>query len=386
MKIHTMRFVDRYLGIPLCWLLGAYCRSFGDAQRRRHTNDVRKILVIKFFGMGSIILITPALSLIKKEFPGAKLSFLSFQTNRELLERIPMIDEILIVDRSSFASFLRSTVSVVSTLVRTHSDVVFDMEFFSKYSTLLSGLSQAHIRVGFALPTVWRSLIVTHQVPLDKTRHVINSFCALIQAVTELRQKPPAIVPPLITDSDHDSLLAKYPLDGRSLITINVNSGDTFLERRWQGNRFASLVSRLSKENDCLFCFIGHAEESTYVRNIILEVDCEDRCVDTSGHLTIPELGALLQRSDLLISNDSGPLHLAASLGTPVIGLYGPESPDFYGANYAEGSIVYKRITCSPCMNVYSAKEFRCPYDARCMREISVEDVYRHAISFALID
>jgi ADP-heptose:LPS heptosyltransferase len=380
-----MRLMDRFIGIPLCWSLGLYYRLFGNSGNSQLRQPVKSILVIKFFGMGSILLATPAISLIRRAFPEARISFLSFRNNKELLERISTIDEVLTVNRSSFVSFMKETLLVAHSIRLNHYDIVFDFEFFSKYSTLLNGLSRAHIRIGFDLPTMWRASILTHQVPLEKNQHVVHSFCAQIKSVATKADHTPDVEAPRICDSDHASLLRKFPIDRKRIITINVNAGDTFLERRWPGERFGQLVAKLAQDDESLFCFIGNSEERTYVRQVMGQTQNVDRCVDTAGQLTIPELGALLQRSDILISNDSGPLHLAASLGIPTLGLYGPESPEFYGARSADSAILYKGIPCSPCMNIYSAKQFQCPYHARCMREISVDEVYECAHSTMLI-
>jgi ADP-heptose:LPS heptosyltransferase len=336
--------------------------------------------------MGSLLLSTPALALARRAFPEARLTFLTFQKNRELVERISTIDAVLTIDHSSVRAFLRETIWTIRSIIRIHADITFDLEFFSKFSTLLSGFSQAPIRVAFALPTYWRSSIVTHQVPLEKNRHVVHSFCEQVLCISDERINIPPIEAPYVGEQDHASLLRKFSIEGRRLVAINVNAGDTFLERRWPADRFARLVSALAREEDCIFCFTGSRGESDYVRSVIHETDCSEKCIDTSGVLTVPELAALLQRCDILISNDSGPLHLAASLGTPTVGLYGPESPDFYGVVQVDSRVIYKKVSCSPCMNIYSAKQFRCPYNARCMRELSVDQVLQSVRSSILIE
>jgi ADP-heptose:LPS heptosyltransferase len=384
MTINAMRLVDRFVGIPLCWTMGLWYRFTNKSENV--PQPVSDILVIKFFGMGSIILATPALALMKRAFPEARIIFLSFRNNKELLERLSGVDEVLTIDHSSLFTFFRDTILTICSVLRIRPDVTFDMEFFSKFSTLISGMSRAPVRVAFALPTFWRSSLVTHQVPLEKHRHVIRSFCGQVRCIVDGGEDIPPLEALQVNEEDHASLLRKVPIDGRRVSVINVNAGVAFLERRWPGNRFAQLVSMLANEDDCIFCFIGSSEETGYVRSIILETYCLERCVDTSGRLTIPELAALLQRSEILISNDSGPLHLAASLGTPTVGLYGPESPEFYGVLQTEHTTVYKAIACSPCMNAYSAKQFRCPYGAQCMREIDVDEVFQCVRSLILVN
>ncbi len=383
MNIRMMRFVDRYLGVPLCWILGSFIRMFARGSPRDTPRPPRRLLVIKFFGMGSIILTTPALTLLRNAFPASTISFLSFDEHRELLERIPSIDEIVTIKRTSVFVFIVQAMRVIGRFFRQPFDVVYDLEFFSKFSTLLSGLSGARVRVAFALPTRWRSFIVTHQSVLDKNQHVTSAFCDVIRCHTQTSGGTPNVVPPLITDVDHASLQVKFPLEGKNLVCINANAGETFLERRWPAERFAELVTRMGEDEGFHFCFIGTERERTYVESIISKTRCHDRCTNMCGLLTLPELGALFQRCALVVSNDSGPLHLAATLRTPTVGLYGPESPSFYGTGYGHGATVYKNIACSPCMNVYFAKDFRCPFHARCMQEISVDEVVDCVYSLA---
>ena len=375
MRIRLMRSVDRFLGIPLCWLLSfvmpAYRRTIHDGASARPA----KILVIKFFGFGSIVLSTSALSIIKTLYPGSELSFLSFKENKDLLERMQLIDEVITIRRNSMRAFVRDTLAVVARVIRSRYDIVFDLEFFSKYSTLMSGITNAPIRLAFALPARWRSRIVNHPVQLKKGTHVIDSFCQLVLAVSHSTVPIPTLHGPTITDQDHQALLRKIALGSKKVIAVNINAGETFLERRWPPEKFAELVRSLAPRDESTFCFIGSPQERDYVEKAIRKTECTERCINVAGLLSIPELGALLQRSEMLISNDSGPLHLASALGIPTIGLFGPESPEFYGTYGSESRTVYKKIACSPCMNVYSAKDFRCPYNARCMKEISVEEV-----------
>jgi len=384
MNIDFMRSVDRFIGVPLCWSMGFYFRL--SRRKGASGSRVQNILVIKFFGLGSILLATPALSLMKREFPEAHIAFLSFGSNAQLLERLASIDTVLTIDNSSVFAFVRDIFRTIRLIRRIRPELAFDFEFFSKFSTLVSGLSGAPIRAAFSLPTQWRTSIVTHQVPLDKGLHVVHSFCEQVVLVSQVNSDPPPIEPPQVYQADHDSLLRKFPVDAQRIVVINVNAGHTFLERRWPANRFSELVSTLAVEDDCVFCFIGNSGEFDYVSSVIRGTGCSDRCINTAGSLSLPELAALLQRSEVLVSNDSGPLHLAAALGIPTVGLYGPESPEFYGAFQSDSENLYKGISCSPCMNIYAAKQFRCPYDAQCMKEISVDQVLSSVRSLILVN
>jgi len=372
-----MRRIDRFAGIPFCWALGLFLSFFPSRRKSVPEGGVRNVLVIKFFGMGSVILSTPALRLIKESFPGVQISYLSFGAQRGLLDRIPLVDNIMTIDSDSIGGFLLDGLNVLRDIRRLQFDAVFDFEFFSKFSTLLSGATRAPIRIGFELPTRWRSLILTHQVRLSKDRHVIEAFCDQVR-ILGIRAKAPEVEAPTIDSEDTRRLCEKLPVEDGPTICVNVNAGETFLERRWMPQKFAALIDSLRVSRpDAHLLFLGVRSERPYVQHVVDQIPKTARCVNAAGLLSIGELISLLSRCELLISNDSGPLHLAAALGTRCVALYGPETPQFYGPISGSVTAIYKGVSCSPCMNIYDAKSFRCPYNARCMSAIEVAEVER---------
>lgn len=374
MTISNMRAIDRYLGVFLCWIVGGarmFRRSTAAAQMPA---EPTRVLILKFFGLGSIILSTTAISLLRKSYPNVKIDFVTFYQHKELLQRYSFVESIFTIRTDSLGLFLRDTFSVILKIRNRRYDIAFDFEFFSKYSTLLSTLSGTAVRVGFALPARWRSLHLTHQVPLRKDQHVSRAFCEQIFLLSGT-QPIPAPAAPDINEADHRSMADTLPLNGAPIMIVNVNAGDTFPERRWQPERFAQIINTLAPE--CLhdFYFIGVESESSLINEVIRSTSFPRRCFNIAGMLTIPELAALFQRSEFILSNDSGPVHLADVVGLRGLALYGPESPAFYGPVGQRITTFTKSIPCSPCMNVYAAKSFRCPYDAACMKAISGEDV-----------
>ncbi len=378
MTVRLMRALDRFAGIPLCWLLGIWRLIF---QRRRYAvadANVKQILVIKFFGMGSIILLTPALREIHKRFPNAAITFISFNAQKELLKRLPFIDSIIAISTATLDDFIRGTIVALRECKNKKFDVVFDFEFFSKFSTLLSALTSAPQRFAFALPTQWRKFHVTHPMPLNKLHHVAEAFLSQVTSDT-LKKTSIALSSPEILESDEISLeytiKTHFGIDikNKTLICINVNAGNTFLERRWDADKFAELLS-IAYDETALYFFTGSNDEFDYVESIVTSIN-KNSVLNVAGKLTFGELLALLRRATLLLTNDSGPLHIASALGTRTISLFGPETPEFYGPIGGRNRVIYKNISCSPCMNIYDAKTFVCPYNARCMKEISVEEV-----------
>jgi ADP-heptose:LPS heptosyltransferase len=374
MKISTMRFIDRFAGIPLCWISGI-------VRRFPHDRDVHpeNVLAIKFFGLGSVLLTAPTLHLLKQRYPDVRIIYLSFSRNSEVIDQISFIDERWIISTDSAISFFTSFVTVVRRLMVRRIDVVLDFEFFSKFSTFIGALAHPGMQIGFSLPTRWRQWNLSHAVVLTNDRHVTRSFAAMLAPLGIHEEETPF---PRLRPS---SLTRTWRLPFRlrdwhsDIICLNPNAGDTSLDRRWDASRYAEALGDLLHEHsEALFCLIGSSHERGYVQNILNRVPhSAERIVNLAGETSLRDLIGLFSASRVLITNDSGPMHLAAAVGLPTIALFGPESPVFYGPLGNQTVNLYAHLPCSPCLNVYDAKVFRCPINAQCMKDVSVESVVK---------
>ncbi len=377
MNVNTMRMIDRFAGIPLCWITAAW-RSLTRRPHAIREERIRTILIINFFGMGSILLSSPMLIRLFERFPRARVLYLSFAANLDLLHRLPFALTPLAIRTDSAAHFIRDTFSALRMIRSARVDIVFDLEFFSKFSTLVSSLSGARYNVGYALPTFWRDHNLTHAVPLARDSHVTAAFLHQLSVVGVSSGRVPPLAGLACAEREVHSMQDKLGLstNGIELYTININAGPTAPERRWPAGRFIEVARYLHRRDPTArVFFIGAAEDRRPIEDALASaLDLRGIASNCAGLLTIGELIALLRRSRFLLTNDSGPMHLASATGTPIIALFGPESPQFYGPR-SEAHILYKQIACSPCLNMYNAKLFVCPYDARCMKEISVENV-----------
>ena len=378
MTLKAMRTIDRFAGIPLCWITGIWL-SLSD---RRYTPQpsatLSSVLVMKFFGLGSLLLSTPFLSALRRFHPDTKIIYLTFESNRTLLDRLPQPDIRLTISTASARSFLRTAISALRTIRRKNVQVVFDLEFFSKFSTLVSALSRSPVRVGYELPARWRRMNLTHPVPLEHAAHVTEVFLNQLKAVVPSGIACPPVTSLGATHAERISMQQKLSLgaNGARVISVNINAGATSYERRWDPRRFVSLVNTIrARDAHSRFFFVGSRHERSYVEHALQhDPDLRACATNCAGDLTLGELIALLQRSEFLLTNDSGTMHIAAAAGTRVVALFGPESPRLYGPS-GISRVIYKAIPCSPCLNVYTAKLFACPYDAQCMKEILVEEV-----------
>jgi lipopolysaccharide heptosyltransferase II len=390
MKTRTMIRLDLMVGLPLCalgFLFSLPLRPF----RRSHPRPVRRILVVKFLGLGSVLLATPLLRRLREAYPGAHITFLTFRSNAEMVRRLDCVDEVVAVSRSSAIRLLASVPRLVMQLRRARFDLALDLEFYSRLSNLVSWASGATRRVGFFVRARWRGSLLTDPVYFNSRLPYGRAVLALLQPLGLADADAERLVAPEVRAEEQAAAHARLeelgvPREG-TVVVVNVNASDLCEERRWPGHRYARLVERFNGEIAPVdrFVFIGTAGEATAVRRVLDEVapDARPACLDLSGKTTLVELMVLLKRAAMVVTNDSGPLHVAAALGVPTVSLYGPETPALYGPVGENHLVFYASHWCSPCLSVYNAKIAMCHGENECMRRIRLEEVVQRTAVFA---
>lgn len=156
-------------------------------------------------------------------------------------------------------------------------------------------------------------------------------------------------------------------------IVINPNASDLRVERRWPKESFALILQNLLKEQpDLQLILIGNAAEKEYVNSLEGLLRPSKNLINTAGKLNLSELIFILKHAALMLTNDTGPMHMAFALQTKTIALFGPCSPDQYGAK-TNGVAFYKKVACSPCVHKYILPP--CKGNNICMKHIGTEEV-----------
>ncbi len=381
-----MRFMDRYFGSLLCG-----CFSFVNRLQRgkqlppKRPSPVQKILMMKYFGMGSLILSSPMVRALRQSYPNARIDLLTIEQNRALSDILPIFDQVYAVDTRSLLSVLRSMFSAVRRIRREKYDVVIDAEFFSRFSVLVSYFARPRYSVGFYLPEIWRGNFLTHPVHFNYYRHAIVTFMALAKRLG-VESTNYELVPLVISNDVEKKVQGKLEAigvaPGKRLICINVNTGPLSPERRWPEANFVKLIrSILSEFLDATLLLIGAPSDVPAVTKVSNLLSSEDqaRTLNVAGKFGLEEFCALLRKSELLITNDSGPLHIAEALAVPTISFFGPETPVLYGPTGESHVVFYKGIYCSPCLNVHNQKKAPCNGNNVCMQLINADDVFASA-------
>lgn len=383
LSFSKMRLMDRHLGSLLCG-----CFSVANRLQRRfkapaeEPPQLQKILVMKYFGMGSLILASPMIRALRQHYPKARIDLLTIEQNRPLSEILPIFDQVYAVDTRRLASVLRSMLGVLRRIRRENYDVIIDAEFFSRLSSLVSYFAQPRYSVGFYLPEIWRGNFLTHPVHFNYYRHVIVTFMALAKSLG-IESTDYRLGPIVVSEEAETSVRTKLETigvrPGQRIICVNVNTGPLSPERRWPDENFAELVELLLAEfPGTAVLLIGAPSDLPCVTNLhaLIRPENRARVLNVAGKFNLQELCVLLRRSDLLITNDSGPLHLAEALATPTVSFFGPETPLLYGPTGDNQVVFYKGIYCSPCLNVHNQKKAPCNGNNICMKLISADEAF----------
>lgn len=373
MKMRTLYQVDQKLLGIVVGVLGRLIQ-----RRRSHHGPAqwKCIAISKYVGMGSIVLATPLLKAIRRAC-NAKVMLVTLKQHEELA-RILRFDGCLSLDISSLRNLLRSSLLLISSLRRHNFDAFFELEFFSNAAALIAFLSGAKIRAGFHHAQSPRGKLLTHTLPVTP-RHASQLFLALAWATgveVSFNEMPER---PWYDMNKVNRYVKELP---RPFIGVNPNAGELSLQRRWHGERFREIILRLLDSFPELhICVIGAPNEAAYVGQLLDGIEGHERLHNLAGKLNLHELCMLLDEALILLTNDSGPMHIAAALGTPCVAIFGPESPTHY-APLGEGHrIIYKALPCSPCLNPYDGKMFVCPFGRACMDLISADEVFDEAAS-----
>ena len=377
MNIRVMKAVDHYLGIPVCLVLDAFSKLAALFPSRAGRTP-RKILIMKYFGMGSILLASPMIRSIKEKYPDSRIGFLTFASNRNFVERLQLVDTVFTLRTDTMGHFLADLFRQIRQIRAERFDVTIDMEFFTKFSTIMTYLSGSPVRIGYFLRQLWRGDLLTHQIYYNHYKHITEVFGALA-APLGVEISDYSLQRPNVSAAERSSATAILAREGigthESVIGVNVNVSDLALERRWPKEEFQRLIEGIFAELQVRLVFIGGPGEVGYVEEVISGLACGKEVTNLAGKTTLGELLAIMERFSVLITNDSGPLHLASSVGTPTVSFFGPETPALYGPVEKEPLVFYAGIYCSPCLNVFNAKTATCAGRNVCMSAIDAGTV-----------
>lgn len=400
LSVDTMRTIDRWVGVPLCALVSPFValidgvkKLFGSVQ-----TQPRKLLFIELSEMGSAIIVDPAMRDAQKR--GAEIFFLIFKSNQvslTLLNTVPA-ENIFTIDASSIGSLIKDTLSFLYQARKRGIDCVIDLELFSRFTALLTGLCGAQRRVGYHIfhgEGLWRGTMLTHRVHYNPHIHIAKNFLSLVHAAFSEKQEKPfskiqipdsaiKIAQATIEPATRQSVLARieqlaqnqgvsFELGHQALFLVNPNASELLVQRRWAPDSFSELIVAMQQKwPDCLILITGSPSEHDYVERVRVRAGVPN-ALNFAGQVKFAELPALYDLADVMVTNDSGPGHFSSVTKLHTVVLFGPETPALYGS-LGKSIPITAQLACSPCVSAANHRKTPCS-DNVCMKAIRVDEV-----------
>ncbi|MEK6962910.1 MAG: glycosyltransferase family 9 protein [Nanoarchaeota archaeon] len=373
MHINAIRFIDRKLGIPFCKLLQLFKWSSKPDVRKL---DVQKILVIKMWGLGTITLCSPTFRALRKRYPHAKIYFLTMSNNRGLYEGNDFFDEIIYFPVNNLFQMAMDGLRLLRRLRSERLDLVIDLEIIARFTALLSYFSNAKTSIGFDPESQGRGGLFDIKVPYHEYGHITESFLEVLKPLGIVKPDL-TLEKPYISNEDKkyvEDLLKRHKI--KTYCAVNVNTSNLALERRWDAEKFAVVIDHIAQKYKLPVVMIGGPSEKDYTERCRRLVKNKSKVYNFSGETkNVKQLCYLLGKARFVLSNDSGPVHMANAMNVPVLAFFGPETPKLYGPIGPKNHVFYKNMPCSPCISIHNAKVVDCHIGVQCMKKIHSEEV-----------
>ena len=330
-------------------------------------NDVQRLLIVKPSSLGDVVHALPTLSALRRRFPSARLSWLVKREWAEVLEGQPDLDDVLAVDLS-----VKGWAAAIRAVREGRFDLVVDLQGLLR-SAVLGWASGSPARVGFANGREGSPWFYSHRVPVpDASMHAVDRYLLIARFLGAESAGPEhasfCLPRDPVTDARVDALLAAAGVRaGTRLVALNPSARWT--TKRWPAESFAAVGDWLQLHAGARVAVVGSGKERSAGNDVIRLMQTTP--LDLVGKTTMKELIALLRRLRVFITNDSGPMHLAAAVGTPVIALFGPTDPGRTGP-YGDGHRVLRSgVPCSPCFSRHCANAV----EMECLTSIQPQQV-----------
>ena len=336
-------------------------------------SDINKILLIRLRRIGDVIMTTPALSILRKNFPRAFISYVVEEPYKELVEDHPHVDEVLALPENQNT---RGLLRFIRSIRKQGFDAVLDFHSGPRASwiTFFSG---AKLKVGYRIK--YRNFIYHISVPRNRKNgfyHSVENHINLVKALgVQVSAIPPLSLPrPKREDVQKiKNFITENRLHDTKVVVIHISAGNEF--RNWGADKIIELTKRLSLHSEVKVVLVGTDEDRDAEALIIKESPAS--LYSLVGRLKLKELRELILSSSLFVGPDSGPMHLAASTSTPIVAYFGPTLPANFAPWKAKATLIEKGFDCRPC------KQRQCIYnDFRCLRSINPEEVYTACLRF----
>lgn len=376
------RRVAQALDLGLSLVAGPWGRLSGlRARSRTAVESPRTVLLVRLDHIGDYVMTLPAIALLRRTWPEARLVALVGSWCADLARLTPALDEVIVHDvpwwlraRGRRAHRLRWW-RELRRLVRDLRDRDIDLaiDFRGDLRQILWFLWGTRSRSRAACTRSGGAALLTHPVDCDTERHVLDQALDVLRALG--LTGPPPEGPHLREDPASAQWVERRLAVGlgarASLPSVLMQPGARVALRAWPAPRYAELVDHLWDRHGLPAVLVGDASDAARCAEVARRARASP--LDLCGQTPLPALVSLARRSRLFVGNDSGLMHVAAACGTPVVALFGPNHPRRCGPRGVAHRVARRDFPCSPCLQI------ACPFtqkaEGQCMQDLSVEEV-----------
>lgn len=356
-SIKVLRTTDKYIIGSISWIIGRLSKLFS-----KDKFEVKSIAFVKLWAIGDSVTSLPLIKATKEKYPKSKITVIAHKRNFTVYEHQSFIDKIILFEEKSLFKFLRKF------------DLVFDLEPYLNSSALLSWWI-GKFRIGFSNQA--RSFLYNKTSLFSNSKHMVEIYMDLGRqiGIEKTISKLERLKVNKKAKEQADIFLRKNGVKkSDKLAGICIGAAESVRERMWPKERFADLADYLTNKN-YIVIFTGSPAESELIEEVRSLMNTKS--INSAGKISLTESFDLIEKCNMFISNDTGPMHVAAAQGCKTIGLFGPNTPVRWSP-FGKGNVsIYHEISCSPCiinekgiMPTCINEEFQ-----KCMKLISVEEV-----------
>jgi len=352
----------------------------------------KNILIVNTFGIGDVLFSTPLIKSLKDQVSASSIDIMCNRRCKHILRNNKNVNEIIIFEKDEFRTtwkkskiaFIKKFIDFTKRLKAKKYNLVIDLSLGYQISLLLKLLG-VNRRIGFNYRN--RGRFLTDKLNLDGfgEKHVVSYYLDLLALLGV--GVPKKAYPELYVSDDNDSwagsFIAKNRLEGKFVIGVipggGKSWGDDARYRRWPVSNFAHVTDKLIDNFNISIILFGDKDEAVICDN--MESFMHHKVLNTGGKTDLGQFRGLVNKGDLILCNEGGPLHIGVALKKPTVSIFGPVDEKNYGP-YAEDMfnhiIVSNRDKCKPCYSRFKHK--RCD-TVTCLESISQDNVYNAVTS-----
>lgn len=331
-------------------------------------SGIDRILIRAVNWLGDAVMTTPAIAAIRSSFPAAHITILATPLVAELFSPHGQIDEVMVYDRNGRHSGLAGRMRLAVELRERKFDLAILLQNAFD-AALVAWLARVPVRMGYR--TDGRGFLLTHGCALSKETKKLHHVDYYLKMLTNFgisgEDKSLSLKVTEAEVKDADETLRSAGINDCDYL-LGINPGATYgAAKRWYPDRFAAVADELCRKWGAKVVITGGSAEREIAGEIASAMGAD--CLILAGRTSVRELMAHIKRCNFFITNDSGPMHIAAAFSVPLVAIFGPTDWTTTSPYSDRTAVVRRDAECAPCL------KRECPTDHRCMLAVTVDDV-----------